>query len=195
MICVLYLRHLLFSMTIQETSIENLLIIQPRIFADDRGYFYESYNKKTFLKIGLDLNFVQDNQSLSQKGVLRGLHFQNPPFAQGKLVRVIQGSVLDVAVDIRSNSPTYGQHEKVILSGENKTMFWIPPGFAHGFITLEDNTIFNYKCTVGYNKESESALLWNDPKLNIDWGDKNPLISTKDKEAEQFENFKSQFNI
>ena len=182
-------------MTIQETSIQDLLIIQPRIFADDRGYFYESYNKKIFLKLGLDLNFVQDNQSLSQKGVLRGLHFQNPPFAQGKLVRVIQGSVLDVVVDIRSNSPTYGQHEKVILSGENKTMFWIPPGFAHGFITLEDNTIFTYKCTVGYNKESESALLWNDPKLNIDWGDINPLISTKDKEAELFENFKSQFNI
>ena len=134
-------------MTIQETSIQDLLIIQPRIFADDRGYFYESYNKKIFLKLGLDLNFVQDNQSLSQKGVLRGLHFQNPPFAQGKLVRVIQGSVLDVVVDIRSNSPTYGQHEKVILSGENKTMFWIPPGFAHGFITLEDNTIFTYKCT------------------------------------------------
>ena len=113
----------LFSMNIQQTSIQDLLIIKPRIFSDDRGYFYESYNKETFLKLGLDLNFVQDNQSLSQKDVLRGLHFQNPPFAQGKLVRVIQGSVLDVAVDIRSNSPSYGQHEKVILSGENKTMF------------------------------------------------------------------------
>ena len=113
-----------FSMTIQETSIQDLLIIQPSIFADDRGYFYESFNKEKFSKIGLDLNFVQDNQSLSQKGVLRGLHFQNPPFAQGKLVRVIQGSVLDVAVDIRSNSSTYGQYEKVILSGENKTIFW-----------------------------------------------------------------------
>ena len=170
----------LFSMNIQQTSIQDLLIIKPRIFSDDRGYFYESYNKETFLKLGLDLNFVQDNQSLSQKDVLRGLHFQNPPFAQGKLVRVIQGSVLDVAVDIRSNSPSYGQHEKVILSGENKTMFWIPPGFAHGFLTLEDNTIFNYKCTAVYSKESESVLMWNDPTLNIDWGVDNPLVSEKD---------------
>ena len=183
----------LFSMNIQQTSIQDLLIIKPRIFSDDRGYFYESYNKETFLKLGLDLNFVQDNQSLSQKDVLRGLHFQNPPFAQGKLVRVIQGSVLDVAVDIRSNSPTYGQHEKVILSGENKTMFWIPPGVAHGFLTLEDNTIFNYKCTAGYSKESESVLMWNDPTLNIDWGVDNPLVSEKDQEAELFENFQSLF--
>ena len=183
----------LFSMNIQQTSIQDLLIIKPRIFSDDRGYFYESYNKETFLKLGLDLNFVQDNQSLSQKDVLRGLHFQNPPFAQGKLVRVIQGSVLDVAVDIRSNSPSYGQHEKVILSGENKTMFWIPPGFAHGFLTLEDNTIFNYKCTAGYSKESESVLMWNDPNLNIDWGVDNPLVSEKDQEGELFENFQSQF--
>lgn len=180
-------------MTIQETSIQDLLIIQPRIFADDRGYFYESYNKEKFLKLGLDLNFSQDNQSLSQKGVLRGLHFQNPPYAQGKLVRVIQGSVLDVAVDIRDKSPTYGQYEKVILSGENKTMFWIPPGFAHGFITLEDNTIFTYKCTAGYSKEAEGALIWNDPTLNIDWGIDNPLVSKKDQEAELFKNFQSQF--
>jgi dTDP-4-dehydrorhamnose 3,5-epimerase len=180
-------------MTIQETSIQDLLIIQPRIFADDRGYFYESYNQEKFLKIGLYLNFVQDNQSLSQKGVLRGLHFQNPPFAQGKLVRVTQGSVLDVAVDIRANSPTYGQYEKIILSGENKTMFWIPPGFAHGFITLEDNTIFTYKCTARYSKESEGTLMWNDSTLNIDWGIDNPLVSEKDQEAELFENFQSQF--
>lgn len=182
-----------FSMTIQETSIQDLFIIQPRIFADDRGYFYESYNKEKFLKIGLDLNFVQDNQSLSQKGVLRGLHFQNPPFDQGKLVRVIQGSVLDVAVDIRANSPTYGQHKKVILSGENKKIFWIPPGFAHGFITLENDTIFTYKCTNRYNKESEGTLIWNDPILNIDWGVDKPLVSEKDQKAELFENFQSQF--
>lgn len=181
-------------MIIQETSIKDLLIIQPRIFADDRGYFYESYNKETFLKLGLDLNFIQDNQSLSKKGVLRGLHFQNPPFAQGKLVRTIKGSVLDVAVDIRANSPTYGQYEKIILSEKNKTMFWIPPGFAHGFITLEDDTIFNYKCTTVYNKESEDTLNWNDPILNIDWGVINPLVSKKDQEAELFENFQSQFN-
>ena len=180
-------------MTIQETSIKDLLIIQPRIFTDDRGYFYESYNKGSFKKLGLDLNFVQDNQSLSQKGVLRGLHFQNPPFAQGKLVRVIQGSVLDVVVDIRSKSPTYGQHEKVKLSGENKTMFWIPPGFAHGFVTLENNTILTYKCTSDYNKDSEGALIWDDPSLNIDWGVKNPLVSEKDQLGDLFENFQSQF--
>ena len=182
-----------FSMTIQETSIQDLLIIQPSIFADDRGYFYESYNRETFLELGLDLNFVQDNQSLSHKGVLRGLHFQNPPFAQGKLVRVIQGSVVDVAVDIRADSPTYGQYEKVILSGENKTMFWIPPGFAHGFVTIEDNTIFTYKCTAVYNKETEGALMWNDPSINIDWGIDNPLVSEKDQKVELFENFQSQF--
>ena len=180
-------------MTIQETSIKDLLIIQPRIFTDDRGYFYESYNKGSFKKLGLDLNFVQDNQSLSQKGVLRGLHFQNPPFAQGKLVRVIQGSVLDVVVDIRSKSPTYGQYEKVKLSGENKTMFWIPPGFAHGFVTLENNTILTYKCTSDYNKDSEGVLIWDDPSLNIEWGVKNPLVSEKDQLGDLFENFQSQF--
>ena len=191
----MYLCIFAFLMIIQKTSIQYLLIIQPRVFTDDRGYFYESYNKETFLKLGLDLNFVQDNQSLSQKGVLRGLHFQNPPFGQGKLVRVIQGSVLDIAVDIRSNSPTYGQYEKVILSGENKTMFWIPPGFAHGFITLEDDTIFNYKCTVAYNKESEGALLWKDPILNIDWSLDNPIVSKKDQKAELFEKFQSRFTL
>ena len=180
-------------MIIQKTSIQDLLIIKPRIFSDDRGYFYESYNRETFLKLDLDLKFVQDNQSLSQKGVLRGLHFQNPPFAQGKLVRVIQGSVLDVAVDIRANSPSYGLYEKVILSGKNKSMFWIPPGFAHGFITLEDDTIFTYKCTAPYNKESEGSLIWNDPTLNIDWGVVNPLVSEKDQEGKLFENFQSQF--
>ena len=136
---------------------------------------------------------MQDNQSLSQKGVLRGLHFQNPPFAQGKLVRVIQGSVLDVAVDIRANSPTYGQHISVLLSGENKTIFWIPPGFAHGFVTLEDNTIFTYKCTGVYNKESEGALMWNDPGLNINWGVESPLVSEKDQEAASFKSFQSRF--
>ena len=192
MFCILAI--LLFLMIIQETTIKDLLIIKPKVFVDDRGYFFESYNKELFLKMGLDLNFVQDNQSLSQKGVLRGLHFQNPPHAQGKLVRVIQGSVLDVAVDIRIKSPTYGQHEKIILSGENKTMFWIPPGFAHGFISLEDNTIFNYKCTAEYSKKSESSLIWNDPILNIDWEIDNPQVSAKDQEAELFQNFQSQFN-
>ena len=168
-------------------------MIKPRIFEDDRGYFFESWSKDSFLKVGLDLDFVQDNQSLSQKGVLRGLHFQNPPFAQGKLVRVIKGAVVDVAVDIRKNSPTYGQHFAVELSEENKTVFWIPPGFAHGFVTLKDDTIFTYKCTGVYNKESEGALIWNDEDLNIDWRVVNPLVSDKDIQAGNFNDFTTQF--
>jgi dTDP-4-dehydrorhamnose 3,5-epimerase len=180
-------------MEFKKTKIEGLVIIEPRVFSDERGYFYESYNKDSFKNNGLDLQFVQDNQSLSQKGVLRGLHFQAPPFEQGKLVRVIQGSVLDVAVDIRPNSPTYGQYESVLLSGENKTQFWIPPGFAHGFVTLEDNTIFCYKCTGPYSKVSEGALLWNDSQLNIDWGIDQPLVSEKDQEADTFVKFVSPF--
>jgi dTDP-4-dehydrorhamnose 3,5-epimerase len=180
-------------MEFEKTTIEDLLILKPRIFNDERGYFYESYNKTSFAENGLDIEFVQDNQSLSQKGVLRGLHFQAPPFEQGKLVRVIQGSVLDVAVDIRPHSPTYGQYVSVLLSGENKTQFWIPPGFAHGFLTLEDNTLFCYKCTGPYSKESEGAILWNDPQLNIDWNIEKPIVSTKDQEAELFERFTSRF--
>ena len=180
-------------MEFKKTKIEGLVIIEPKVFSDERGYFYESYNKENFKNNGLDLQFVQDNQSLSQQGVLRGLHFQAPPFEQGKLVRVIQGSVLDVAVDIRPNSPTYGQYESVLLSGQNKTLFWIPPGFAHGFVTLENNTIFCYKCTGPYSKASEGALLWNDPQLNINWGIDQPLVSEKDQEANTFEQFISPF--
>jgi len=168
-------------------------VIRPKIFGDDRGHFFESWSKESFTKNGMDLDFVQDNQSLSSKGVLRGLHFQNPPFAQGKLVRVIKGIVLDVAVDIRKDSPTYGQHFSIKLSEKNKTIFWIPPGFAHGFVTLEDDTIFTYKCTGVYNKESEGALLWSDKDLNIDWGVENPLVSDKDLVAGNFINFESQF--
>ena len=180
-------------MEIIKTSIEGLLIIKPNIFRDNRGSFFESWSKEAYQNIGLDMDFVQDNQSLSQKGVLRGLHFQNPPYAQGKLVRVIKGLVIDVAVDIRQNSPTYGKHSSVELSEENKTIFWIPPGFAHGFIALEDDTIFAYKCTEVYNKESEGALVWNDIDLNIDWGVETPLISDKDLVAGSFKDFKSQF--
>ena len=180
-------------MEIIKTPIEGLLVISPKIFGDDRGHFFESWSKESFTKNGMDLDFVQDNQSLSSKGVLRGLHFQNPPFAQGKLVRVIKGIVLDVAVDIRKDSPTYGQHFSIKLSEKNKTIFWIPPGFAHGFVTLEDDTIFTYKCTGVYNKESEGALLWSDKDLNIDWGVENPLVSDKDLVAGNFINFESQF--
>ena len=180
-------------MKIIKTEIEGLLIIEPRVFEDKRGYFFESWSKDAFENAGLDINFVQDNQSLSSKGVVRGLHFQNPPFAQGKLVRVLKGSVLDVAVDIRKNSPTYGKYLSVHLTEENKTMFWIPPGFAHGFSTLEDNTMFSYKCSGIYNKESEGSLMWNDTDLNIDWQIKNPIISEKDQISELFTNFKTQF--
>ncbi|WP_417608112.1 dTDP-4-dehydrorhamnose 3,5-epimerase [Owenweeksia hongkongensis] len=183
------------AMKIIETPIPGLLEIEPTIFGDDRGYFYESYNKDAFHKAGITAEFVQDNQSLSSKGVLRGLHFQNPPHAQGKLVRVIAGAVLDVALDIRVGSPTYGQHHKVELTGENKKMFWIPPGFAHGFLTLKDDTIFAYKCTALYNKENEGAVLWNDPQLNINWNIDTPLVSKKDQEAPAFDKLKSQFQF
>ena len=180
-------------MEIIKTPLEGLLVIKPKIFGDDRGYFFESWSKQSFAKVGLDLDFVQDNQSLSSKGVLRGLHFQNPPYSQGKLVRVIKGAVLDVSVDIRKDSPTYGQHFSVELSEENKTIVWIPPGFAHGFVTLKDNTIFTYKCTGVYHKESEGALLWNDKDLNINWKVNDPLVSEKDLVAGNFKNFASKF--
>ncbi len=180
-------------MKIIETPIPGLLEIEPSVFGDERGYFFESYNKKAFADIGITDEFVQDNQSLSARGVLRGLHFQNPPYAQGKLVRVIRGAVIDVALDIRSGSPTYGQHYAVELSGSNKKMFWVPPGFAHGFATLEDDTIFAYKCTNTYNKESEGSVLWNDPELAIDWGLKNPSLSEKDKLAPPLSQLRSKF--
>ena len=180
-------------MQILETPIQGLLVIKPNIFEDERGYFFESWSQKAFQDIGLDLNFVQDNQSLSQKGVLRGLHFQNPPFAQGKLVRVIKGSVIDVAVDIRKDSITYGKYFSIELSEKNNKVFWIPAGFAHGFVALEDDTIFSYKCTEVYNKKSEESLLWNDTQLNINWGETNPLVSNKDMNAKRFKDFKTQF--
>ena len=180
-------------MEIVKTPLEGILVIKPKIFADDRGHFFESWSKAAFEKEGLDLNFMQDNQSLSAKGVLRGMHFQNPPFAQGKLVSVIVGAVLDVVVDIRKNSTTYGQHFSIILSGENKISFWIPPGFSHGFITLKDNTVFTYKCTEVYDKESEGSILWNDKDLNIDWGMENPIVSGKDAESPTFAKLSTQF--
>ena len=138
------------------------------------------FKKKNFSNSRINADFVQDNESMSGKGVLRGLHFQRPPFAQGKLVRVVRGSVLDVAVDLRKNSKTYGKWESSVLSADNKLMMWIPEGFAHGFLVLEDNTIFQYKCTNYYNKESESGIIWNDPDLKINWGIENPVVSEKD---------------
>ncbi len=180
-------------MEVSSTFIDGLLVLKPTIFKDDRGHFFESYNIQTAKNVGIGYSFLQDNESCSSKGVLRGLHFQAPPFAQGKLVRVITGSVLDVAVDIRKNSPTYGKHYSILLSGENKWMFWIPPGFAHGFIALEDDTIFSYKCTEVYNKASEGCLIFNDPDLAIDWGVTSPNVSEKDIQGSLFKNFISPF--
>ena len=181
------------SMELISTPLEGLLTVKPDVFRDDRGYFFESYNHEKFVAAGLDLKFLQDNESKSKKGVLRGLHFQSPPYAQGKLVRVIRGSVLDVAVDIRKNSPTYGKWESVVLSGTNKWMYWVPAGFAHGFVTLEDDTVFFYKCTNVYNKASEGSILWNDPDLGIDWGIKDPVVSEKDGVAKGFGELRSPF--
>lgn len=180
-------------MEIIETKIRDLLIIKPTVFEDNRGYFFESYSKEKFLQKGIDHNFVQDNESKSMKGVLRGLHFQAPPFAQGKLVRVMKGAVLDVAVDIRKGSVTYGQWASIELTESNKWMYWVPPGLAHGFVTLEDNTVFFYKCTNMYNKASEGSLRWNDPDLNIDWGVSNPILSDKDQISPLLKDFISPF--
>jgi dTDP-4-dehydrorhamnose 3,5-epimerase len=176
-----------------DTGIEGLWLIKPKVFADNRGYFFESYNKDIFEKNGLNLNFIQDNQSLSGKGVLRGLHFQNPPFAQGKLVRVITGAVFDVAVDIRKNSPTYGKYYGAELTEENKMMMYVPEGFAHGFLTLRDNTIFSYKCTNVYNKASEDCIKWDDKNIGINWNVKDPILSEKDLHGKPFNEFKSEF--
>ena len=180
-------------MKVETTLLNDLLIIYPNVFGDERGYFMESFNKNVLSGHIGNYQFVQDNQSLSAKGVIRGLHFQNPPYDQGKLVRVIKGAVNDVVVDIRKKSSTYGKVFKIKLSESNFKMLWIPPGFAHGFETLEDNTIFAYKVTNWYNKESEGSILWNDPTLNIDWETKNPTTSTKDNEGELFEIFQSLF--
>ncbi len=181
-------------MEVIKTSIPDVLILKPKVFEDDRGYFFESYNKEKFLQHGLDQNFVQDNESKSVKNVVRGLHFQSPPFAQGKLVRVMKGAVLDVAVDLRRNSPTYGQWTSVELTEDNKWMYWVPPGFAHGFATLEDDTVFFYKCTNVYNKASEGSIRWNDPDLGVDWKLENPILSEKDQKAPLFKNFESPFS-
>lgn len=180
-------------MVAEKVFIEGLLVIKPKVFEDSRGYFFESYNEKLLQAAGLHTNFVQDNQSLSQKNVLRGMHYQAPPFAQGKLVRVIKGGVLDVVVDIRKKSPTYGKHFSIELNERNKTMLWVPEGFAHGFLTLEDNTIFHYKCNNYYDKASESCIMWNDPGLGINWGAIDPVLSEKDKVGTLFKDVTSPF--
>lgn len=168
-------------MQVIDTEISDVKIIQPKVFGDERGFFLETFEKRRYQKmLNIDLDFVQDNHSRSQKDVLRGLHFQkeNP---QGKLVRVVRGEVFDVAVDIRRSSPTYGKWVGVILSEENKTQFWIPPGLAHGFVVLSEIADFEYKCTDYYNPKVEGCLLWNDPTVNIHWPISNPILSEKDK--------------
>ncbi len=182
-------------MVLTKCEIPGLLVIEPKVFTDERGVFYETFNEQKFIEAtGVEeLRFYQDNESISKKNVLRGLHFQQPPFAQGKLVRVVQGTVLDVALDLRKSSPTYGQHFSVELSSENKKQLWIPEGFAHGFVSLEENTIFNYKCTNYYSPQSERTIQWDDIDLGIDWKIKCPIISEKDKKGQDFATFVTDF--
>jgi dTDP-4-dehydrorhamnose 3,5-epimerase len=181
-------------MKFTKCPIEGLLILTPKIFGDERGCFFESYNQEIFDKeTQTQFRFLQDNQSLSNKNVVRGLHFQTPPFDQGKLVRVVKGSVLDVVVDIRKKSPTFGHYFSILLTGENNLQFWIPPGFAHGFATLEDETIFQYKCTTLYQPSSEDCVLWNDNQLNINWQIDQPIISEKDKKGKLWKDLNSPF--
>ena len=171
-------------MKVIKTNIDGVLIIEPTVFGDSRGYFFESYNKQRFNEAtGLDIDFVQDNQSKSCYGVLRGLHFQKPPYAQSKLVRCVRGRVLDVAVDIRRSSPTFGKYVAVELTEDNHRQLFIPHGFAHGFVVLSEEAIFQYKCDNFYHKESEGAIAWNDPGINIDWTIPfdDVILSDKDK--------------
>ena len=171
------------------TPIKDLVVIEPKVFGDERGYFYEAYNKNTFHELGLDYDFVQDNQSFSRKGVLRGLHFQKN-YPQAKLVRVIEGEVFDVAVDLRKDSPTYGKWYGVVLSGENKKMFMIPRGFAHGFLVISETAIFSYKCDDFYHPNDEGGIIYNDPTIGVEWPklDCEFVLSEKDKKHDKFKN-------
>jgi len=180
-------------MELIETGFKGLLLIQPKVFQDARGYFFESFNKDKFRELGIEEEFLQDNQSLSNEGIVRGLHFQSPPHAQGKLVRVIKGTVQDVVVDIRKNSTTYGKHYDIELSETNFLMLYIPPGFAHGFATLQDETIFSYKCTDVYHPETEGGLAWDDREFGIQWQVNDPVLSEKDKKYQPFSLFVSPF--
>jgi dTDP-4-dehydrorhamnose 3,5-epimerase len=178
---------------VTKSDISGLLIIQPNVFNDDRGYFFESYSKKLYEEFGIRNEFVQDNISKSTKGTVRGLHYQAGEKAQGKLCQVIEGEVLDVAVDIRFNSPTFGKHFSLILNSELKNQLWIPSGFAHGFSVLSDEAIFSYKCTNYYSKADERAILFNDPDLKIDWKVEQPVVSEKDLKAAKFKDIQKDF--
>ena len=180
-------------MKINKTFIEDLLIIQPQLFKDDRGFFYESYNKNNLDKV-INVVFVQDNESKSNKGVVRGLHFQLPPFEQAKLVRCVSGKIFDVAVDLRKNSKTYGKSFSIELSSENNKQLFVPKGFAHGFQVLSKTAIVNYKVDNFYNPEFDSGIIWNDKDLSIDWNlDIKPILSVKDLKLKAFKNLKSPF--
>ena len=178
-----------------KTDIEGVVILEPKVFGDDRGYFMETYNKDDFEKLGLHYDFVQDNQSKSKKGVLRGLHFQKT-HPQAKLVRVLEGEVFDVAVDLRKGSPTYGKWEGVVLSGENKKMFMIPRGFAHGFVVLSETAVFTYKCDDVYHPEDEGGICWNDPAIGVEWPyEGEPLLSEKDAKHPPFAESRIEFDL
>lgn len=168
-------------MEVSRTEIEGLIIIQPRIFQDERGYFYETWKEHVYRELGIQERFVQDNMSYSKRNILRGLHFQEEPFAQGKLVSVLQGEVFDVVVDLRKESATFSKWFGITLSAENKTQFYIPKGFAHGFVVKSEDAIVLYKCTDYYNPKAERTIIWNDTDLNINWGIENPVISRKDR--------------
>lgn len=180
-------------MDIQETKLNGVLIFTPKVFNDERGYFFESYREKIFAEKGINVKFVQDNISHSKKNTVRGLHYQVGEFAQGKLCQVVYGRVLDVAVDIRFGSPTFGKYVATVLSSENHEQLWIPPGFAHGFSVLSETATFHYKCTNYYDKASERAILFSDKTLNIDWNVTEPLVSQKDLEAPLFNNISQDF--
>ena len=185
-------------MTVEETKLKGCFIIHDTVFPDPRGYFFESFNQKTFESLtGLNISFVQDNQSKSSKGVLRGLHFQQGEHAQAKLVRVLEGKVMDVAVDLRKDSPTFGQHVAVELDTENHLQFFVPRGFAHGFIVLSERAVFFYKCDNYYNKASEGGILYNDDTLGIDWqmDESELLLSDKDKELHKLNDIKNDLNF
>lgn len=180
-------------MKIRETDIRGLMVIEPRVFGDARGYFMESFSERKFRELtGLDVDFVQDNESRSSYGVVRGLHMQLPPHAQAKLVRVVSGKALDVAVDLREGSPTYGRHFAIELTGENHLQVYIPKGFAHGFAALSDDVVFQYKCDEYYAPDSEAAIIWNDPDLNIDWRlpAEDVIVSDKDKNHPKLKDLK-----
>jgi dTDP-4-dehydrorhamnose 3,5-epimerase len=181
------------NLNFEKTFIEGLIVVKPDIMTDERGFFLESFNKKKYEDGGINFTFVQDNLSKSVKGTIRGLHYQVGEFSQGKLCSVVAGKVLDVAVDIRFGSPTFGKYFSIQLNDDIKNQLWIPPGFAHGFSVLSETAVFSYKCTALYNKQSERAILFNDPALNIDWNTEKPIISEKDLMAKSFKEIEKDF--